>query len=63
MKIIGAKRAGDYGLRVAGRRATLIQNRGGEGGGYIEESTLIVLGKTNADAEEKGCRRWGIKND
>lgn len=34
--VIGADRAGEYGIKVAGKRAWIINNRGGFGRGHLE---------------------------
>jgi hypothetical protein len=43
-KIIGASRAGEYGIKVVGKRAVLVQNRGGQGRGFLEEGSIEERG-------------------
>lgn len=53
----GAERAGEGGWRVANKTATIISNRGGIGGGYIEEGSIVIRGKSNRDAYERALGR------
>jgi hypothetical protein len=49
-KIIGAERAGEYGIMIQGKTAIICQNRGGAGKGFIEEGTLRATRQSGCDA-------------
>jgi len=57
--ILGAKRAGEQGIKVAGRVARLVSNLGGQFGGFIADESISVRSNTNAGAVRKLARRLG----
>jgi len=59
MKTIGATKAGEQGIQVANRVATLVENRGGAGRGFIAETTIRATGLTNRQAVSNLAIRLG----
>jgi hypothetical protein len=60
-RIIGAERAGDFGIKVRGKKAIMVCNRGGQGRGHIEETTISETAESGKAAYLKMAARlrWG----
>lgn len=62
-RYIGCSLAGEIGIKIQGRRATICSNRGGVGRGYMEEGTMAESGATGEEAYRKLASRLGWPDD